>query len=204
MFIKNNELIEKILNKENLKETATFTGHRPNKLYGYDLGDRKYQILAKEIFKIAEYLVLEKGVKYFISGCALGTDTVSFFAIEHLKRKYPNKEIKNILAIPYSSISNSWKSNIDIDRFQRMKLSCDGYIEVDSLSQYNPYGYSIGEYHKNKLNKRNEFMVDYSSFIIAITLGLSSGTENCLNYLRDNRKDVKIFKINPKEIIKKN
>lgn len=201
MNIKNRDLINKLINKDFFKETATFTGHRPHKLYGYDLRHPYYQVLAREIFKQCEFLLLNKEVKYFISGCALGADTVSFFAVEQLKRKYPNKDIKNILAIPYADLSKIWKSKTDIDRFDRMKASCDGYIEVDSIPKYNPWGYPIGEYNSKKLNSRNEFMVDYSSFIIAITLGEPSGTENCLNYLNKNRPEVYINRIHPEKIL---
>lgn len=201
MNIKNNELMNSLLKKDFLKKTATFTGHRPHILYGYDLRHPYYQVLAREILKKCEFLLLEKDVEYFISGCALGTDTVSFFAVEQLKRKYPNRNIKNILAIPYSDLPKIWKSNTDIDRFNRMKLACDGYIEVDSLPKYNPWGYPVGEFNGKKLNSRNEFMVDYSSFIIAITLGIPSGTENCLNYLKQNRPEVDIQRIHPTKIL---
>lgn len=204
MNIKNGIFIENLIKGQFIGQTATFTGHRPNKLYGYDLRHPYYQVLAREILKKCEFLLLKKGVNFFISGCALGSDSVAFFAVEQLKRKYPDKEIKNILAIPYKDLAKAWKSNVDIDRFERMKRDCDGFIEVDSIPKYNPWGYTVGEYNWNKLDSRNKFMVDYSNFIIAISLDVPSGTQNCINYLKENKPEVEIHKIHPLRILEDN
>lgn len=198
MNIKNEELMKLILSKKVLNQTIAFTGHRPNKLYGYNLKDRRYQKLAWKIYHLCKKQMLENNIIYYISGCALGLDTVAFFAIEQLKRDFPDKNIKNILAIPYKTQSSNWISNEDKDRYKRMLKACDGFIEVDSIPEYNEWGYEVGVYNVNKLLSRDKFMADYCSKIIGVTTGLPSGTEKCLNYAKNN--NVEIIKINPKNI----
>ena len=59
------------------------TGHRPDKLYGYDLTDPRWQDL-KNIFK--EKLI-EMKCTNAISGMALGVDTIFALAVLELKKK---------------------------------------------------------------------------------------------------------------------
>ena len=58
------------------------TGHRPDKLYGYDLTDSRWQNL-KNIFK--EKLI-EMKCTNAISGMALGVDTIFALAVLELKK----------------------------------------------------------------------------------------------------------------------
>ena len=156
--------------------TCCFTGHRPNKIFGYDLSNPKYQILAKTVRYNAEQLYLNNGVKRFITGGALGFDTVAFFAIESLKKKY--SDIENILAIPMRNQTSAWKSKIDIDRYNRMINIADSVVLVEDIEQYkaNTFG--------QKLNKRNHYMVDNSNFVITYHDGTNGGTKNCLDYAK--------------------
>ena len=68
-------------------KTCCFTGHRPNKLFGYDLSNPNYQILAKKIKYVARVLIEQNGVDTFITGGALGVDTIAFFAVQSLKKR---------------------------------------------------------------------------------------------------------------------
>lgn len=157
--------------------TCCFTGHRPNKIYGYDLSNPNYQIIAKKVRSIAEDLFINKGVNTFISGSALGFDTVSFFAIKSLKKKYPN-QIQNILAIPFKNQNGAWKNPVDLDRYSRMKSSADKIIYVDEIDEYKAN--SIGA----KLNRRNHYMIDNSNYVIAYWDGTKGGAYNCLQYAK--------------------
>ncbi len=56
-----------------------FTAHRPHLLYGYELRNKKYQLLAKKIREICIMLIERYSIDTFITGGALGGDTVSFF-----------------------------------------------------------------------------------------------------------------------------
>ena len=162
-----------------MKNTCCFTGHRPNKLFGYDLNNPNYQKLAKVIRQYCRYLVDNHGVDKFISGGALGVDTVAFFAVESLKKDYPH--IQNILAIPFVGQSSIWKNKVDIDRYERMLKIADRVVIVDTVEEYKSN--TIGQ----KLNRRNEYMVNNSSYLIATWNGdKSGGTYNCLKFANEN------------------
>lgn len=183
-----NQLLASIINSEVSEEMVCVTGHRPDRLYGYDLNNKKYQELATKIANKCEELILEKNIKYFITGGALGADTVSFFAIEFLKKKYPN--IKNIVAIPFKNVFIKWQPT-DIDRFNRMLSLADGVIEVDLLPKYNVPFIRKGDYHISKMNNKNDFMVDSSDYLLAVFDGKYRGsTYNTMSYAKYNNKEI--------------
>ena len=64
------------------------TGHRPNKLYGYNLSDPRWQRL-KEQFKS---ILKENNCEEAITGMALGVDTVFAFAVLELKNEGYEKD----------------------------------------------------------------------------------------------------------------
>lgn len=70
------------------------TGHRPNKLYGYNLSDPRWQRL-KEQFKS---ILKENNCEEAITGMALGVDTVFAFAVLELKNE--GYDIRLHCAIP--------------------------------------------------------------------------------------------------------
>lgn len=59
------------------------TGHRPGKLYGYNLSEPEYTIL-KEKFK---YILRKYKATKAYTGMALGTDTIFANAVIDLKKK---------------------------------------------------------------------------------------------------------------------
>lgn len=70
------------------------TGHRPNKLWGYDITNKEWTAL-KEEFK---RLLVARKCSEAISGMALGVDTV--FALAVLELKAEGHNIKLHCAIP--------------------------------------------------------------------------------------------------------
>lgn len=188
-----NDFLFGFLSKQFLNETCCFTGHRPDKLYGYNLGDKRYQTLAKIIREECVDLIENYNVNTFISGGALGMDTVSFFTVEYLKTHgYPN--LKNIVAIPFEKCYTKWKDS-DLDRYRRMLKLADYVIIVDEIDGYENSFVAQGEYHVYKLNKRNEFMVDFSSQLIALWNGSPSGTYNCISYAEYNKRIVHMLNV---------
>ena len=177
-------------------ERCCFTGHRPSKLYGYSLEDKRYQILAKLLRKVVEQELISNGYSEFITGGALGLDTVAFFVINDLKRTYPN--LKNILAIPYEDQFKKWTNPIDLDRYRRMKSLADEIIYVDKVIGYENSKVKEGVYHKDKLDVRNNYMVDTSNFFVSVWDGTYSGTKNCIDYALE--KGLCGYNINPKTL----
>jgi uncharacterized phage-like protein YoqJ len=185
-------------NKEIISNTCTFTGHRPQKLYGYNLDNPKYQQLAKCVAKELRLLIENRGVRFFISGGAIGFDTVAFFVVEKMKREYPTLGIKNILAIPFENQFIKWNET-DKERYIRMKNLADDIVYVDTLSSYQVKNDSpTGHFSNIKMQKRNEYMVDNSSYIVALWDGeRKGGTYNCLEYVYKQKDFNKTIIVNP-------
>jgi uncharacterized phage-like protein YoqJ len=100
-----------------ISKTWCFTGHRPNKLYGYDRNNAGNLQLCFAIRDAVKYLHLTHGIDTFISGMALGWDIWAALEVLELKETYP---IKLICAIPCKDHSNkfSQQDKYDYDYFQ--------------------------------------------------------------------------------------
>lgn len=187
------KLLSSIIYNENSEQSVALIGHRPDRLFGYDLNNIEYKKLANDIAIECEQLILKNNVKYFITGATLGAETVSFFAVEFLKKKYPN--IKNIVAIPFKNVYVKWAS-VDKDRYHRMISLADGVIEVDLLKDYKTSFVKDGEYHINKLSMKNDFIIDSVDNVIAIFDGSNKGnTSKSLSYAKYHHKQIQLIKV---------
>lgn len=167
------------------------TGHRPNKLWGYNYDEPHYKIL-KDIFK--SYIInainnTEDKTVECITGMALGVDTI--FALAAIELSLLGYNINLIAAIPFKGQECKWPEksiklyNYILNYAHEIIYVCDG--------TYQPY----------KMQKRNEYMVDRLNFIndklISIWDGSNGGTANCVRYAESRGKN--IVYINPKNII---
>ena len=148
------------------------TGHRPNKLYGYDLSDIRWQQLKDNIKK----LLIDNNCTEAVTGMALGVDTI--FALAVLELKNEGYNIKLHCAIPFRNHSSNW--------FQSSKdlyndiLSKADIVKLVSDEDYQPW----------LLQKRNEYIVYLSDKIIAVWDGSKGGTANCINYAKQQNKSI--------------
>lgn len=148
------------------------TGHRPNKLYGYDLTDDRW-IALKEDFK---QILIENKCNEAITGMALGVDTIFAYAVLELKED--GYDIKLHCEVPCRNFSGKW--NI-YDRVKyRNIISLADTVKLVSDEEYKPY----------LMQKRNEYMVDHSDKVIAVWDGSKSGTKNCIDYAKKVGKDI--------------
>lgn len=175
-----------------------FTGHRPNKLGGYDWNSYKnikiMQELKKEIIKVIE--ANKDKETLFICGGALGIDQMAFEICHKLKTKYNN--IKLEVAIPFKNQPNNWFNKDDVKKYKEQLEKADTVTYVDKIEEYKIKGYSEDAYYPAKMQKRNEYMVDNSEFVIAVWDGTRGGTANCVRYSKKLGRDIIV--INPKEI----
>ena len=174
--------------------TACFTGHRPNKLGGYDWNNPVMIRLKDRLFSVIATLILRHGVQRFISGGALGTDQAAFWCVQAVKEKYPH--IQNIVAVPFKSQASQWPLE-SRQRYQQMLEKADQVIYVDELPNYVDYSVPTGRYSKYKMQNRNRFMVDQSKFIVAVFDGSKGGTYNCLQYAKQTYQDQVIYRLDP-------
>jgi len=177
--------------------TICFTGHRPNKLGGYDWNTVKNHNIMKELScKIMDVLDNNEGDNFhFICGGALGIDQMAFHICDKLKLTYDNISIE--VAIPFLKQDVKWN---DLDRIKwRQQLNkADKITRVDKLENYKIKGYEEDIYYPAKMQKRNQYMVNSSDIVIAVWSGSKGGTGNCVNYAKMQKKEIIV--INPDNI----
>lgn len=162
-----------------MENTCCFTGHRPDKLYGYNpsiQGNYKILIQLKEnIIKM-----IDSGVDTFISGMALGIDTWAARIVLKLKETYPH--IKLVAAIPCANHSGRWVQSSK-DEWQMIVDRCDTVHYVSDQA-----------YTHWCMQDRNVWMVDNSKYVIAVWDGTKGGTANCVKYAEKKDKNIEIIR----------
>jgi uncharacterized phage-like protein YoqJ len=138
------------------------TGHRPDKLWGYDYRHPKWQAL-KEILK---QKILQYGATKVISGMALGVDTV--FALAAIELGIPVAA-----AIPCRNQERAWRP-------ESQKL----YHEILNHPLVTKYLVTDAPYRAELMQIRNEWMVDRCDRLIAVWNGTPGGTANCIAYAK--------------------
>lgn len=148
-------------------KTCAFTGHRI----------LKSDYNKTELTRVVQTLI-NGGFNTFLIGMAVGFDTECFKILEELRKKKP---IKIIACIP--CVSQDYKFSTEQKaEYKRMLNSADEKIYVSK------------EYTKTCMFKRNMFMVDNSSVLVAYLNSDRGGTYQTVNYAK--RKNVKVIIIN--------
>lgn len=151
------------------ENTCCFTGHRPDKLpWGLDENSAECRKLRIEIAIQLEALH-SAGVTHFISGMALGCDLLFAEAVLAMREEYDDVTLE--AAVPCDSQANSWPEE-QKERYNAILSNCDTVTFVQH--QYTP----------GCMLRRNRYMVDSSSVLLACFNGSSGGTMNTLLYAR--------------------
>lgn len=151
------------------ESTCCFTGHRPDKLpWGLDENSAECRKLRIEIAIQLEALH-SAGIAHFISGMALGCDLLFAEAVLAMREEYDDVALE--AAVPCDSQANSWPEE-QKERYNAILSSCDTVTFVQH--QYTP----------GCMLRRNRYMVDSSSVLLACFNGSSGGTMNTLLYAR--------------------
>ncbi|HWS41682.1 MAG TPA: SLOG family protein [Pseudoflavonifractor sp.] len=147
--------------------TCCFTGHRPDKLpWGADEGDPRCADLKNRIAAALEE-AYEKGMRHFICGMALGADLYFCEAALDLRRRCPGVTVE--AAIPCEEQAARWGER-DRNRYFALVKDCD----YETMVQHH--------YDRGCMLRRNRYMVDRSSMLIAAYDGLLGGTMYTLAY----------------------
>lgn len=147
--------------------TIAGTGHRPDKLRVPDpYSDRTLKRLTKCAEAYLQILEAEYGqVDEFISGMALGWDFAGGLASLNLG-------IPLVAAVPFKGQECRWTKE-DQELYRWILERC---AEVHYVCEP---GYAAW-----KMQKRNEFMTDRASVMLALWNGSTGGTGNCVKYAK--------------------
>lgn len=162
-------------------KTVCFTGHRPDKLGGYD----ENNLIAFSIKRKLTHEILcayDNGYTKFIFGGALGIDTWAGELVAHIKEHF-HSDIRLELYAPFEGQEGNWPEESKI-RYYNLMSMCDKMVYICDP------GYAAW-----KMQKRNQAMVDNSDMVIAVWDGTDGGTANCVKYAEG--KDKQIIRINP-------
>ena len=147
--------------------TCCFTGHRPVKLpWGMRETDPRCVALKARISATLDG-IYESGYRRFICGMAIGCDT--FFAEAVLALKQQHGDVTLEAAVPCDSQADRWTRS-QREHYEELLSRCDVVTHVS-------HTYSPG-----CMMKRNEYMIDASSLLLACFNGRSSGTMNTILY----------------------
>lgn len=157
---------------------CTFTGHRENKLPWRDNEeDPRCAALKQSIYDAVE-AVYHSGRTHFICGMATGCDM--YFAEAVLALREEHAEVTLEAAIPCEGQTRGW-SGEQVRRYDRLVAECDYHTVVQR--DYTPECYI----------RRNHYMVDSASVLIAAYNGRPGGTMSTILYAM--RKGVEVIQL---------
>lgn len=152
---------------KDLYKSLAVTGHRIlEKNFDRDL-------LKKELLNLVEI-----GFNKFYVGMALGFDTECFLILEKIREE---KDIKIIACIPCVSQSEKFNKK-QKELYKKMINNSDEIVIVQE------------NYDEFCMKKRNKYMVDNSSAVLAYLNRSISGTYQTVKYAIENDKKIYYFK----------
>lgn len=162
------------------RQTCCFTGHRPSKLpWGYDERDPRCLALKRSLLRETEGLYL-LGYRRFISGMALGCDLYFAEAVLELKERYPAAILE--AALPFPGQAERWAENHRA-RWQTVLNACDTIHTVQD------------HYDRSCMHRRDRYMVDSSSAVLAAFDDTPGGTRYTLDYAAKKNLDILLLNL---------
>ena len=151
----------------NRETTCSFTGHRPEKLpWRGDESDPRCLAL-KERLAAAVEDAYDKGMRHFLCGMARGADFYFCDAVLELRERRSGVPLEAV--IPCEEQAARW-SERERERWFSLVERCDG----ETMLQHH--------YDKGCMLRRNRYLVDHSSMLIAVYDGMLGGTMYTLSY----------------------
>ena len=162
------------------EESCCFTGHRPGKLpWGEEEQDPRCLRLKRILEQAVRFAYEQRGKRHFLCGMAMGSDLYFAETVLQLRNQLP---ITLEAVIPCPSQANAWPEQQRL-RYRRLMEECD----EETLIQHH--------YDPGCMQRRNRYMVDHSSFLIAVHDGLPGGTRQTIEYAL--RRELEILDIPP-------
>jgi uncharacterized phage-like protein YoqJ len=164
---------------------VALTGHRPNKLAGYDLTHPFYVALQLWLERIIRTGLAQHPHLTLHSGLALGADTVWSQAILAMRERFPDR-IAFVAEVPVMTQSSQWPAKRDTQFWQK---------QIDSADLVNVYAEI---YTPRAMQLRNEGMIRASQQILAVWDGSTGGTGHAVRFAEKN--GIPVFRMTPEQI----
>ena len=162
-----------------IEAACAFTGHRPKSFpWGYD-ENAPSCVLLKEVLASQISALAEQGVTDFLSGMAQGVDLWYAQIVLDLRKTNPALKLHAIL--PCEGQERKWTASAQ-----------EHYRSI--LAQANEVIYVGQEYSRNCMLKRNRYLVDHSSILLAVYNGTyQSGTGMTVRYAQRLKREIIII-----------
>lgn len=160
--------------------SACFTGHRKlnGQYYNRQNPSTEWSTLKNYLNQVVQSFMCDHQVDHFISGLAIGVDMLGAESVA-LVRAFVKLPVKLTGAAPFPSQPSKWPQSTR-EHWDNICSLCNEVVAV-----------SADPYHPSKMQIRNEWMVDHSTYVIAVWDGAQKGgTWNCMTYARNQGKPV--------------
>jgi uncharacterized phage-like protein YoqJ len=158
------------------KHTLCFSGHRPENLPKA----RNSQNILKSYISYEIKEAIKDGYTTFIMGGARGIDLWAGLAV--ISEMHDCHDIRLVAALPYYT---------EVSRFTDHERFDYGYL-LDTCSEV---FYASHEYRYDCMKRRNAFMVDHSSRLIAFVKNYQSGTGQTIRLAQKGGIETRVYEI---------
>lgn len=149
------------------QSACCFTGHRPGKLpWRYREEDPDCVALKQRIADAVE-TAYQEGYCHFLCGMAQGCDLYFCEAVLDLRSRHPDVTVE--AAIPCPTQAEGWPPD-QRERYARLVAACDFETLVSD------------RYTASCMQRRDRYMVDHASLLIAAFDGTPGGTRYTMEY----------------------
>ena len=162
------------------ERTCTFTGHRPEKLPWRDDEEDSRCLALKARLDEAVEEAYDRGKRHFMCGMARGADFYFCEAVLKLRERHPEVTLEAV--IPCEEQAAHWRER-ERERYFTLVERC----HCETMVQRH--------YDKGCMLRRNRYMVDRASLLIAVYDGMLGGTMYTLTYAMRQGIDVEILDI---------
>ncbi len=154
------------------------TGHRPEKLPWGDREEDPRCIDLKNRLRMEAERAYEQGCRHFLSGMARGVDLYFAEIVLELGSSFPGVSLEAV--IPYPEQAEGWPAG-ERERYQRLLEQCA--VETVVQQFYTP----------GCLHRRDRYMVDRVSRLLAVYGGQPGGTRYTVHYALKQGVDVVVL-----------
>ena len=143
--------------------TCSFTGHR------IISNEHKFQL--KQQLKETVFSLIQRGFTTFLSGGALGFDTLAAAVVLVLKKK--KDDVRLPLILPCPDQAKGWRQ-ADIDMYEAIKAEADDIV------------YVAPRYERGCMHARNRQLVEQSGVCVAYMSRETGGTAYTVSYAKQH------------------